>query len=177
LKVYYVGDDLPVLDDQETFLENSIFLAGPTPRSEDIPTWRKEALRLLKGSVFKGSVFVPETAVWGWLGDYDSQVEWEWRALGMANCTLFWVPRELKDMPAFTTNVEFGFMVALRPDKVVLGSPEGAPKLRYLRSLANQTDRFHRLLGYDYEELDPIPVVDSLEVALTRAMLVALSDD
>ena len=177
LKVYYVGDELPVLDDQDLYLKNSIFLAGPTPRSEDVPTWRKEALRLLKESGFAGSVFVPETAVWGWLGDYDGQVEWEWKALGLSNSTLFWVPRDLKDMPAFTTNVEFGFMVALRPDMVVLGSPEGAPKLRYLHSLANQIDRFHRFLGYDDEDLDPIPVVDSLEAALTRAMSVASSDE
>ena len=28
--------------------KNSIFLAGPTPRSKDIPSWRNEALKILK---------------------------------------------------------------------------------------------------------------------------------
>ena len=38
-------------------------------------------------------------------------------------------------MPAFTTNVEFGMW--LRSGKVVLGAPDDAPKLRYLRHLAH----------------------------------------
>jgi len=173
MKVFYAGDELPVLDDKQSFLWDSIFLAGPTPRSEDTLSWRPMALSHLREIGFTGSVFIPETEEWGWLGDYEGQVTWEWKALGLASCTLFWVPRDLKDMPAFTTNVEFGLMVALRPDMVVLGAPEGAPKLRYLRSLATQIDRFHRHLGYDDEALDPIPVAQTLKEALTLATAIA----
>jgi hypothetical protein len=170
LKVYDVGDELPVLDDMDMFLENSIFLAGPTPRSDDVETWRREALKILKEKGFEGSVFVPETENWDWLGSYDGQVEWEWLALGLSSCALFWVPRDLKDMPAFTTNVEFGFMAALRPDMVVFGAPEGAPKTRYLASICRKVDKFHRFLGYDDERLDPIPMATTLEGCLMLAV-------
>jgi hypothetical protein len=171
LKVYYVGDDLPVLDDQEFHLDNSIFLAGPTPRSKDVETWRKEALKILEDLDFAGSVFVPETAIWQWLGDYDGQVTWEWHALGLASCTLFWVPRDLKDMPAFTTNVEFGFMAAFAPERVVLGYPPGAKKVRYLASIADNIDRFFVHLGqHDGYGMTPVPRATSLRESLMLAV-------
>jgi hypothetical protein len=174
MKVYYVGDTLPILDDQESYLENSIFLAGPTPRVKDVETWRKEALRFLEETDFDGSVFVPETKLWHWLGDYDGQVTWEWKALGLSSCALFWVPRDLADMPAFTTNVEFGFMVAFRPDQVVLGFPEGAPKTRYLESIAKNVDQFHRMLGHhDGYEMKSVPQASTLEECLVLATAVA----
>ena len=40
--------------------EKSIFLAGPTPRSLDVETWRKEAIRILEELGFDGIVYVPE---------------------------------------------------------------------------------------------------------------------
>src|SRR6266511_3357557 len=42
----------------------SLFLAGPTPRSADVPSWRPEALNLLRGLGFAGTVLVPERRGW-----------------------------------------------------------------------------------------------------------------
>ena len=50
--------------------------------------------------------------------------------------SLFWVPRELRTMPAFTTNVEFGIWAD--SGKAVLGYPPKAPKCRYLDWLAGR---------------------------------------
>jgi 8-oxo-dGTP pyrophosphatase MutT (NUDIX family) len=115
----------------ETFTK-SIFLAGPTPRSEDVYSWRIDALRILEQLNFDGVVFVPEFST-GKPTDYDAQVDWEKECLTMADRIVFWVPRELKTMPAFTTNVEFGTWIDSR--KVVFGCPEGSPKNTYLKWL------------------------------------------
>ena len=97
--------------------EKSIFLAGPTPRKNDVKSWRPEACRYLQEQGFNGIVYVPELSTKEALFSYDKQIEWEWEALDNASIIIFWIPRELPDMPAFTTNVEFGYYV--RDDKVV----------------------------------------------------------
>ena len=51
-------------------------------------------------------------------------------ALTEATVILFWIPRELPDMPAFTTNVEIGFW--LHTGKVIYGHPDNAKKIKYL---------------------------------------------
>lgn len=107
-----------------------IFLAGPTPRSPDVKSWRPEALRILADLKFDGNVFVPERSDWTVQFDYYDQVEWEYDSLSLATIIAFWIPRELKSMPAFTTNVEFGLYIRQKP--VVYGRPEGAPNTRYL---------------------------------------------
>lgn len=114
-------------------IEKSIFLAGPTPRSAEVLSWRQEALAILERLGFPGKVFVPEAADWAPHDHYDDQVHWEWEALNQATVVVFWVPRDMATLPAFTTNVEFGLLVA--SGKVVLGFPEGAPKMRYLEKL------------------------------------------
>jgi 8-oxo-dGTP pyrophosphatase MutT (NUDIX family) len=114
----------------------AIFLAGPTPRSADVASWRPEALRLLAEAGFDGVVFVPEDAGGTFRGSYLDQVVWERDALAASDCVLFWVPRELTTMPAFTTNVEFGLWVGT--GRAVLGYPQGAPKNRYLGWLAGE---------------------------------------
>jgi len=113
----------------------SIFLAGPTPRSQDVPSWRPEALQLLESYGYDGVVFVPEDRPdehgrTTFHGNYDMQVEWETTYLNMADCILFWIPRNLHTMPAFTTNVEWG--VWQKSGKVVLGAPRWAVKNSYL---------------------------------------------
>jgi hypothetical protein len=126
------------------FLEApSIFLAGPTYRNGSGRSWRAEAIELIRSHKFDGHILVPEDPDWGlkdfvWL----EQVKWEWEALEVADCVLFWIPRDLTMvdgqpiLPGFTTNVEFGYMVALEPSKVVAGAPLEAPKIGYLRALA-----------------------------------------
>jgi hypothetical protein len=110
----------------------SIFLAGPTPRSERVQSWRKQALEILDRLGFKGTVLVPERRDWRVKFAYTDQTEWEYSGLNAATVVVFWVPRKLRTMPAFTTNVEFGFWMAQAPNKVVYGRPNGAAKTEYL---------------------------------------------
>lgn len=117
-------------------IEKSIFLAGPTPRDETVPTWRKDALVLLNNMGFTGTVYVPESDNWRAHGSYNNQVDWEWEALNVATVIAFWIPRDLSDMPAFTTNVEFGLFSM--SSKAVLGYPLESPKMNYLKRLAQR---------------------------------------
>lgn len=55
---------------------------------------------------------------------------WEREALTEATIIMFWIPRSLPDMPAFTTNVEFGYW--LHSGKVIYGRPDDASKIKYL---------------------------------------------
>lgn len=109
----------------------SIFLAGPTPRDDKTKSWRKQAIELLKVNLYDGVVYVPERKDWKVKFDYLDQVEWELTALNSVTDIVFWVPRDLETMPAFTTNVEFGMFV---DDTVKLwyGRPDDSPKNRYL---------------------------------------------
>jgi 8-oxo-dGTP pyrophosphatase MutT (NUDIX family) len=128
LKVVYSDQNLP------TETVKSIFLAGPTPRSGDVDTWRGEAVEVLKSLNYDGIVFIPEPSTGEFKHSYDDQVEWELAALNRADIIVFWVPRELKNFPAFTTNVEFGTWIT--SGKVAFGYPPEAEKMRYLEYLA-----------------------------------------
>jgi len=114
----------------------SIFLAGPTPRDSETPSWRPEALRLLAARGFDGVVFVPEPRDGAWARDYEGQIAWEEAHLHMADVVVFWLPRELKSMPGFTTNDEWGAHKA--SGKVVFGAPAGAEKVRYQQYYAEK---------------------------------------
>lgn len=114
---------------------NSIFLAGPTSRTLPYESsWRKEATSILKRMGFDGVVYIPEYGH----GKFDeskleSQALWEREALEIAGCVVFWVPRDIKnDMPAFTTNVEFGTYMQRKPHNVSFGYPEDADKMWYM---------------------------------------------
>ncbi|MCT4612530.1 MAG: nucleoside 2-deoxyribosyltransferase domain-containing protein [Clostridia bacterium] len=109
---------------------NAIFLAGPTPRKQEVESWRPKALEILKELGYEGTVYIPEDRDGTVKGDYLDQVEWEKEGLTDADVIVFWVPRELKGMPAFTTNVEFGYWA--NSGKIVYGRPLGAPKTKYL---------------------------------------------
>lgn len=112
---------------------SAIFLAGPTPRDAETPSWRPEALRLLGAADYDGVVMVPEVEDGEWKSGPDAymeQVEWERRGLDLADVILFWVPRDMSTMPGLTTNVELGLYTT--SDKVVLGAPEWAKSIRYL---------------------------------------------
>jgi hypothetical protein len=124
-----VGLGLPSPD------EPSIFLAGPTPRSPEVQSWRPRALRKLAD--FPGAVYLPERRDGAARHSYDDQIQWETDALEAATCIMFWIPRELAPdaggyprMGALTTNVEFGMWY--KSGKVVLGYPRTAQKMSYL---------------------------------------------
>lgn len=130
MKIIYAGEKFP-----ERF-SKSIFLAGPTPRKENVESWRKQALLTLEAKKFDGVVFVPEPRDGKWKKDYDEQVEWEGQGLNMADCIIFWIPRDPKNLPGFTTNIEYGDW--MKSGKVVLGAPEKAFKMDYLRHKAGK---------------------------------------
>lgn len=69
-------------------------------------------------------------STWKPKADYVDQAMLERIALIEATVSLFWVPRELPNMSAFTSNVEFGYW--LHFGKVIFGHPYNAKKVKYL---------------------------------------------
>jgi len=116
----------------------SVFLAGPTPRSKDVSSWRPEAISIFKRHIETPlSLFIPEPnwntgITFAQLNlNYGSEIiEWEHEALEKSDIILMWVPRDLDTMPAFTTNLEFGMFV--KNKNFFYGRPDNAPKTRYL---------------------------------------------
>lgn len=116
----------------------SVFLAGPTPRAGDgVASWRPAALAALAAR-WAGpaplAVLSPESRGGVRARHYDDQAGWETAARAAASVVMFWIPRDVRLLPGFTTNVEFGLDVgAGRP--VVLGCPPDCPdpeRNRYL---------------------------------------------
>jgi hypothetical protein len=133
----------------------SVFLAGPTPRSSQVPSWRPTAIDMLE-SAWRGpgplSVFTPESRAGKRATEYHHQVQWEHQALDAARVIMFWVPRDITTLPGFTTNVEFGLWAA--SGKVVLGCPPNCPNPERNRYLIWHAHR----LG--------VPVTQSLEESI-----------
>lgn len=132
---------------------HSIFLAGPTPRDAVTKSWRPVANILLQGLGYTGAIITPEHEV-RIPFDYDSQTEWEHEGLTKAKVIIFWVPRELKTMPAFTTNVEFG-RFAHQPN-CLYGRPDESPKNRYL--------------DWYYKKVNTHPIYNNLHDLLKAAL-------
>ena len=130
MQIVYAQESLP-----ENF-SRSIFLAGPTPRSQEVKSWRPEAIKFLEEAGYDDVVFSPEPRDGKWHGEYTDQIEWEDQALTVATCILFWIPRDLETLPGFTTNDEWGTWKA--SGKVVFGAPTDAPKVKYQRYYANK---------------------------------------
>jgi hypothetical protein len=124
----------------------TIFLAGPTPRSTEVESWRPEAIELLTELGFHGHVFVPETNNQAdWKNGFEAQEEWEHEALSRADVILFWIPRDLSldsegemRMPAFTTNIEFG--EHMKSGRVILGYP---PHTKKIGALTKKAQRYN----------------------------------
>jgi hypothetical protein len=134
-----------------------IFLAGPTYRDgKFLDSWRATAVQHLIDINFNDNIYIPEfidKKPDGWT--YDKQVMWELEALNKATVIMFWIPREERYLPAFTTNIEFG--EHLHTGKIVVGAPNHAEKMEYIRTRC----RFNC-----------IPVYDNLfqTVAMAKAM-------
>lgn len=122
---------------------SAIFLAGPTPRDKKTPSWRPQALEILN-KMYTGTVFVPERSNWDTLQDYNDQVEWEHYCLEASTAILFWVPRDMSNMPALTTNVEFGYWLATRPKDIYYGRPDNAHNIQYLDWLYHKKNQVGR---------------------------------
>jgi nucleoside 2-deoxyribosyltransferase/8-oxo-dGTP pyrophosphatase MutT (NUDIX family) len=128
MKIVYVYQPFP-----HSF-HSSVYLAGPTPRSAEVCSWRPHALQLLESFAYDGVVFIPESQDGQRRGDYDRQMAWELDAMRRSDILLFWVPAEKETLPAHTTRVEFGLQV--HSGKVILGTPEDAYETRYMEKLA-----------------------------------------
>jgi len=126
LEVIYAGEII------EDVRGPSIFLAGPTPR-DNSKGWRPEAIDTFEFLEFGGDLFIPEPRT-GWKAgvDYSDQIDWERDAMEKADIVMFWVPRDLDKMPAFTTNIEFGYWLAKDPSKIKIGHPPDAPNMKYI---------------------------------------------
>jgi len=149
MEIIYTGESVP-----EKY-SKSLFLAGPSPRDNNTEGWRKEAIKLLEDLNYDGVLFNPEYRDGDKPDnlDYDSQIDWEDKCLSMADIILFWVPRNLETMPAFTTNVEFGFHA--NSGRIVFGAPPEAPKNNYLKY---------------YAEKFNVPMSETLEDTLSSAL-------
>ena len=113
----------------------TMFLAGPSPRGNEDGAWRPEAVEYLEAKGYEGLVFNPEQRTKGCIdfSKVDYPAAWEHTAIACSRVLVFWVPRELKHMPAFTTNIEFGYFIDKYPsDRILYGRPDDAPKNRYL---------------------------------------------
>ncbi|WP_097005321.1 nucleoside 2-deoxyribosyltransferase domain-containing protein [Lacrimispora amygdalina] len=125
--------------DQELYFnKNSIFLAGPTLRDSSFYySWRKKACEILEQLGFTGTVYVPEFCEERKFreDDYIKQTKWEWACLDVAGVIAFWVPRCMENLPGLTTNIEFGIYIAKKADRLVLGHPEDAEKMKYMNLL------------------------------------------
>lgn len=129
-----------------TEIVRTIFLAGPSPRSGDVPSWRPEAIALLREMQYDGHVYLPEASdVNAWMADPDAQEVWEDEALHRADAIAFWVPRDLSPdatgkprMPAGTTNIEFGEFVT--SGRALLGAPPHAPQMLAMKQKAARYD-------------------------------------
>ena len=120
--------------------KNSIFLAGPTVRGgrfED--SWRKKACFILGNLNYNGRVYVPEYYNEEWSTTdkdaYLKQCLWERSALMGAGVILFYFDRHFPELPALTTNVEFGMYLTKKPEQCVVCIPEGSNKNKYIEWL------------------------------------------
>lgn len=147
MRVVYAPEKAP-----EKF-SKSIFLAGPSPREATHANWRPEALKLLEEIGYDGIVFIPLPRDGNWAHSYDDQIDWETEHLNMSDIVAFWIPRDMMDLPALTTNVEFGMW--FDSGKAVLGYPEGAPHMRYLTRHAKS---------------EQVPIFNSLEETLKESV-------
>lgn len=145
----------------------SVFLAGPTPRSPEVPSWRPDAVEEITAR-WTGpgplTVLSPESRGGVRAEHYDDQIQWETAARARAAAILFWIPRDLRTMPAFTTNVEWGYDLGTRTGRVVLGCPGDCPdpaRNRYLIWIARQHG---------------VPVAGTLPDTVAAALVVAAGD-
>jgi hypothetical protein len=153
--VVYAREPIPAADPK-------VFLAGPTPRAGgDVESWRPAAIEELAAQ-WTGrqlTILTPESRDGKRAEHYDDQVGWETDARAAADAILFWIPRDLRTLPGFTTNVEFGLDVAT--GRAVLGCPVNCPnpeRNRYLIYVARRHG---------------VPVCTTLRETVAAALVVA----
>lgn len=145
----YAGEEPP-----ETY-DASIFLCGPTPRSEHVSSWRPGAIAEITAQ-WQGEgvlvVFIPEPRDGRMRPDYAENRAWELYWGDRVDVLVFWIPR-CAGLPGLTTNDEFGRWKD--SGRVVLGTPPDAQNVRYQRDYATEVG---------------IPVADTLAATIGLAI-------
>ena len=134
MKVIYTNEEI-------TSYDNSIFLAGPTPRNKNVHSWRNTALKYLEELNFSGTVIVPEYRKQSYISQegniYD--MSWDHNALENVSKILMWIPRD-NNMLGLTSNIEFGYFI--KSNKLYYGRPKNALYMEYLDFLyGKETNR------------------------------------
>lgn len=136
MKVVYTGEK--IINN-----ENSCFLAGPTPRTSSVVSWRNKAISLFSKLGFNGTLYVPEFREKSYY-DVDTgikEMKWDQEALESSKVVMFWIPRN-PDMLGLSTNVEFGYL--LSKGNFIYGRPNTAFRCEFLDFL------YKDKLGKDY---------------------------
>ena len=146
-----INNEHELITNINSIYSNGIFLCGPTPRDKKTISWRKEAIKLFEKYNSNITLFIPERKDWSVKFDYYDQINWELTAISRVEKIMFWVPRNLENMPGFTTNVEFGYTIGLDEKNIYYGRPHNAPKIKYMDYLYNLY--FEREIFNDLEEM------------------------
>lgn len=127
----------------------SVFLAGPSPRTNLLPSWRPHMINIIRQEGYQGDIISPEKKKHDF-EEYDCEINtaWEYQHMKIADKIIFWIPREMIAMPALTSNVEFGEF--LHSGKILLAYPPNAQNMIYLQVKA---------------KMNNVPVVNSMEDA------------
>jgi hypothetical protein len=128
MQVFYAHEHPQLVD------PNSLFAGGPSPRGREQLNWRPEFLAILEEIGYKGQVFIPLPRERMWDAEYEDQKPWELQYLKAVTVIAFWMPRS-EELRGMTSNVEFGLFA--HGGKVVLGYPEEAEHMGYLRYIAD----------------------------------------
>lgn len=136
LKVIHTGQEFP------SSFSKSVFLAGPSPRSNSEHSWRPEMLRELERVGYNGVVFYPEPENGDWSTinlEHSEVAKWEKQGLDMSDVVIFWIDRDISaGRYGLTTNLEYGEQVL--SGKTVLGYKKDADKVS---SLLNRAEFHH----------------------------------
>ncbi|GGV70392.1 hypothetical protein GCM10010499_19750 [Streptomyces thermoviolaceus subsp. apingens] len=131
VEVTYVGQGQP-----ESW-EAAVYLCGPTPTDPEEPSWRPSAVAALR-TAWKGpgrlTVFLPEPAAGGSYPPYADQIAWEEQTMRRSDVVLFWIPREMNQLPGLVSNIKWGAWYD--SGRAVLGAPPEAERMAYLLHFA-----------------------------------------
>lgn len=150
VQVVYAGEEPP-----EVYVA-SMFLAGPTPRAAEMPSWRPAAITEIVAQWRRPGtlvVFIPETRDGVRSSDYTGQLNWERTHRDRSDEIVYWVPRDMNVFPGLSTNVEFG--EDMDSGRTVLGCPDHAAHVRLLQAHADQLK---------------VPVADTLAKTVSLAL-------
>jgi 8-oxo-dGTP pyrophosphatase MutT (NUDIX family) len=150
-----------MMEDPPHAYYRSAFLYGPSTRGKGL-SWRPRAVEeLLRAGFTRGVIYIPEMrdgSVPTSPSEKEAAMAWEDKNSTRADCKFFWVPRDMKKMPALTTNVEFGREE--NSGRLVYGDPPEAERNDYLH--------FHARRNW-------VPMYSTLE-GTARAAVGMLSD-